>query len=426
MRDEVKVSIAAATGIAFEFYDFLIFGFVSNILATLFFPSKNQITSLLATFAAFATGFAGRPLGAIVFGHLGDRIGRKVTLILTMTLMGLSSLFTGLLPTYATIGILAPTLLTTLRFLQGFSLGGEFGGGITLTSEFADPPSRAFYVGIAQSAQGLGPLLATGLIFIFSSIMSPPSFAATGWRILFVIGAFIAVIGVIIRLKISESPVFKRIKFKGEISKVPLAEAFKHYWRKILLGLGFIVGGTTLTYATGVFASSYLETVIGVPSKVVSLALVIGYIVETACIVLFARIADKIGRKPMMIGTAIGLLIFVYPYFYLISTGLFPFIVLAQVIYAIIASLGTGAYATALTELFPTKVRYTALSFDYHVGVAIFGGTTPFIATYLIFTTGYRLAPVFWGMAGMLVTLIAYIKYKETRGTIFEGQEKVS
>jgi MFS family permease len=128
----------------------------------------------------------------------------------------------------------------------------------------------------------------------------------------------------------------------------------------------------------------------------------------------------------MMIATAVGLLIFVYPYFYLISTGLFPLIVLAQVIYSIIGSFGTGAYAAALTELFPTKVRYTALSFDYHVGVAVFGGTTPFIATYLIFTTGYRLAPVFWGIAGMIVTLIAYSLYKETKGTVFEGQEKVS
>lgn len=426
MRDEVKVSIAAAVGIAFEFYDFLIFGFVSSILATLFFPSTNKIVSLLATFAAFATGFAGRPLGAIVFGHLGDKIGRKYTLIITMTLMGLSSLFTGLLPTYATLGILAPALLTTLRFLQGVSLGGEFGGGITLTAEFAEPSNRAFYVGIAQTAQGLGPLLATGLIFIFSSFMSPSSFAATGWRILFIIGAFIAVIGVIIRLKITESPVFKRVRNQGETSKVPLVEAFKYYWKKILLGLGFIVGGTTLTYATSVFASSYLETIIGVPAKLVSLALVIGYIVETICIVIFAKIADKLGRKPMMIATAVGLLIFVYPYFYLISTGLFPLIVLAQVIYSIIGSFGTGAYAAALTELFPTKVRYTAVSFDYHVGVAVFGGTTPFIATYLIFATGYRLAPVFWGIAGMIVTLIAYSLYKETKGTVFEGQEKVS
>ncbi len=425
MKEETKVSIASSIGIAFEFYDFLIFGFVASVLGQLFFPSYSKIGQLLATFAAFATGFAGRPLGAIVFGHLGDKIGRKYTLILTMSIMGLSSLFTGLLPGYAILGILAPTLLVLLRFLQGFSLGGEFGGGITLTAEFAKPTERATYVGIAQMAQGIGPLMATGLIFIFSSLMPPSSFSSIGWRILFVIGAFIAIIGIIIRLKINESPVFKRIRDAGEVSKIPLAEAFKKYWRKILLGLGFIVGGTTLTYATSVFATSYLEDIIGVPTRLVSLALVIGYVVEIIGIFVFAKIADKVGRKPMMIATALGLLIFVYPYFFLISTGLFSLIVLAQVIISIIGSMGAGAYATALAEMFPTKVRYTALSFDYHVGVAVFGGTTPFIDTYLIFATGYKLAPVFWGIAGMIVTLIAYSIYKETKGIVFEGQEKV-
>ncbi|MCY0859804.1 MAG: MFS transporter [Sulfolobaceae archaeon] len=426
MRDQVKVSIAAAMGIGFEFYDFLIFGFVASILAKLFFPSHNALASLLETFAAFATGFAGRPLGAIVFGHLGDKIGRKYTLIITMSLMGLSSLFTGLLPTYFAIGVIAPILLITLRFLQGVSLGGEFGGGITLTAEFANPNERAFYVGIAQSAQGIGPLLATGLVFALSSLMPPNEFANIGWRILFVIGAVIAIIGIYIRMKISESPVFKNVKSKGEISKMPIAEAFRHYWKSILLGLGFIVGGTTLTYATGVFASSYLETVIGVPAKLVSLALMIGYVVLSVFIVVFGKVADKVGRKPLMIATAVGLIAFVYPYFALISTGSFPLIVVGQVIVQFIASIFAAAYATALTEIFPTKVRYTGLSFDYHVGVAVFGGTTPFIATYLIYATHYKLAPVYWGLAGMLVTLIAFIMYKETRGIVFEGQEKVT
>ncbi|AHC52021.1 MFS transporter [Sulfolobus acidocaldarius SUSAZ] len=426
MKDETRASIAASIGIAFEFYDFLIFGFISGILAKLFFPSTNSLVSLLETLAVFATGFAGRPIGAIIFGHLGDKIGRKYTLILTMTLMGLSSLFTGLLPGYASIGILAPLLLTTLRILQGVSLGGEFGGGITLSAEFAEPSKRAFYVGIAQMAQGTGPLLATGLIFLFSSFMSTQEYNSIGWRILFVIGALIAVIGVIIRLKISESPVFKKVRDTGKISKIPLAEAFRHHWKKILLGLGFIVGGTTMTYATGVFASSYLENVIGVPTKEVSLILVIGYIIQTIAIFLFGYLADRIGRKPLMITTAAGLVIFVYPYFYLLSTGAFSSVLLAQVIYSIVGSASTAAYATALTEMFPTSVRYTALSFDYHVGVAVFGGTTPFIATYLIYATGYKLAPVYWGIAGMIVTLIAYILYKETLGTMFEGQQKVS
>lgn len=426
MTDEVKTSFAAAVGIAFEFYDFLIFGFVASVLSKLFFPSHNPVASLLATFAAFATGFAGRPLGAIFFGHLGDKIGRKYTLIITMSLMGLSSLFTGLLPGYAILGLLAPTLLVILRFLQGLSLGGEFGGGITLTAETATPNERGFFVGVAQTAQAVGPLMATGLIFLFTSIMPETQFASIGWRILFIIGAFIAIIGILIRLKISESPVFKRIKSEGQISKMPIAEAFKYHWRKILLGLGFIIGGTTLTYATGVFAANYMETIIKVPARAVSLALMIGYAINIIAILVFAKLSDKFGRKPLMIATAVGLLVFVYPYFALISTGIFLYILLAQITVGILGSIGTAAYAAALTEIFPTRVRYTGLSFDYHVGVAVFGGTTPFIATYLIYATGYKLAPVFWGIAGMIVTLIAYSLYKETKGIVFEGQEKIA
>jgi MHS family proline/betaine transporter-like MFS transporter len=331
--------------------------------------------------------------------------------------MGLSSLFTALLSTYQEWGVLASILLAVLRFLQGVSLGGEFGGGIVLTAEFAEANRRAFWVAIAQTAQGTGPLLANGLIALLLVLLTPTQYALIGWRILFGIGALIAVIGVIIRLKIAESPIFSNIKNKGEITRIPIAEAFSKYWKRILIGLGFIVGGTTITYATGVFASSYLQTFIHVPPLQVSLALVIGYTAIAIFSPIFGMLSDKIGRKPFMITSAVLLIAFVYPYFILISTGQFSLIALAQFIIGLIGSIYNGPYAATMSEMFPTRVRYSALSFDYHVGVAVFGGTTPFIATYLIYVTHYQLSPALYGIAGMVVTLIAYVLAPETKGT---------
>jgi len=417
LGEMIKVSVASSLGIAFEFYDFLIFGYAAPVLAKLFFPMMSGLLALIYAFITFAVGYVGRPLGAIIFGHLGDKIGRKYTLVFTISLMGAASLALALLPTYFQIGIWAPILLAAFRFLQGLSLGGEFGGGITLTGEFAPALRRAMWVGVAQTAQGSGPLLAVGLLGLLIYLYGEAWFASIGWRIMFGLGVVIAIIGVYIRLRISESPIFTKIKSRGSISRLPLVDAFRAgYWKKILLGLGFIVGGTAMTYASGVFAIAYLESVIHVPAVEASLALVVGYTVLIIFSPIFGLLADKYGRKPFMIAYAVGTIAFIYPYFLLLSTGQLPLIVLAQAVYNFMASWLNGAYAAMLLEMFPTKVRYTALSFIYHVGVASFGGTTPFIATYLIYVTHYKLAPIYWGWFGMVITLIAFILAKETKG----------
>ncbi len=280
LGEMIKVSVASSLGIAFEFYDFLIFGYAAPVLAKLFFPMMSGLLALIYAFITFAVGFVGRPLGAIIFGHLGDKIGRKYTLVFTISLMGAASLALALLPTYFQIGIWAPILLATFRFLQGLSLGGEFGGGITLTGEFAPALRRAMWVGVAQTAQGSGPLLAVGLLGLLTYLYGEAWFVSIGWRIMFGLGVVIALIGVYIRLRISESPIFAKIKSRGSISRLPLADAFRAgYWKRILLGLGFIVGGTAMTYASGVFAIAYLESVIHVPAVEASLALVVGYTV---------------------------------------------------------------------------------------------------------------------------------------------------
>lgn len=413
----IKVAVASSLGVAFEFYDFLIFGYATPAIASLFFPVKSTLLSILYAFIAFATGYAGRPLGAIVFGHLGDKIGRKYTLVFTISLMGIASLALALMPTYYQIGLWAPILLTIFRFIQGVSLGGEFGGGMTLTGEFAPANQRALWLGVAQTAQGSGPMLAVGLVGLLTYLLTQKGFYSIGWRIMFGIGVIIAIIGIYIRLRVSESPIFARFRSSGNVSRLPLVDAFRSgYWKRIIHGLGFIIGGTTMTYATGVFALAYLTSILHVPLLEVTISQLVGYAVLIIFSPIFGMLADRYGRRPFMAAYAIGVLAFVYPYFLLISTKVFLLIVLAQAVYNFMASWFNGAYVAMLLEMFPTKVRYTALSFIYHVGVAAFGGTTPFIATYLIYVTHYNLAPVYWGVFGMILTLIAFLLAKETKG----------
>ncbi len=412
-RTALKTSIASGFGVILEFYDFLVYGFISSVLATLFFPSNTFLISLLLTFAVFAIGFAARPIGGIVFGHLGDKIGRRYTLIFTIGIMGLASLITGLLPTYAQIGVLAPILLTILRLVQGFSVGGEYGGAITLTSETSPPKSRGFYVSIAQMSN-IGPLFALSMVLIMRSITGP-EFSAYGWRILYFVGVLIAVVGLVIRLRISESEIFKKIvENPSKSERVPLLSTLRKYWKLVLLGLGFLISSTIAEYAGSVFIISYLGSIVKVPFNTIIYTLLGGLAAGALINIAAGAASDRVGRKPIMIAGAILIAVFIYPYFVMVSTGNAILILIAQIIFYGCIALQTGPFVTMLSEMYPTKVRYTGMSLDYQLSTAIFGGTTPFIATFLIYSTHYDLAPTFLVLAGTVVTLIAFIISRET------------
>lgn len=412
-RSALKISVASGFGVILEYYDFLVYGFISSVFAKIFFPSNSFLISLLLTFAVFAIGFAARPIGGIVFGHLGDRIGRRYTLIFTIAIMGVASLVTGLLPTYAQIGVLAPILLTVLRLVQGFSVGGEYGGAITLTSEMSPPKSRGFYVAIAEMAN-IGPLFALSMVLIMENLTGP-SFSVYGWRILYFIGVLIAVVGLVIRLKISESAIFKKLvenPQKGE--KSPLFKALKDHWKFVLLGLGFLLSSIIAQYAGSVFIISYLSSIVHVPFTTIIYTLLAGLAVGAVINVVAGAASDRIGRKPIMVAGAILIAAFIYPYFVMVSTGNTMMILIAQILLYGFIALQTGTFVVMLTEMFPTKVRYTAMSLDYQLATAVFGGTTPLIATYMIYATNYNLAPTFLVLAGTIVTLIAFVLARET------------
>jgi MFS family permease len=415
LLEAYKASISSFIGTTLEFYDFLLFGFLAPVFGPLFFPSSNYITSILYVYAAFAVGFAFRPLGAIFFGQLGDKkIGRKNVLFITIILMGVVSIGMGIAPTYGEVGITAAVIMVVLRVLQGFALGGEYGGGVTLTSELAPNNRRGFFVGITQLSQS--SLLPAGLLAVFTSIFTHSQFVAYGWRILFIIGAIIAVVGVYIRISLTESPDFKEaIKSIAEKKKIAIAEAVSEFPYKIILGILLILGGTVGSYFFGTFGVTYLEVFLHYSLHAASTAVAYGSIMFLIMVMPTAILSDKIGRKPNMIIMRVGILVFIGIFLYMLSLTNFFIIVLAFVIAFAITAFNQAAVNTTIPELFPGRVRLTSTSFIYNFGVGLFGGLTPFIATAILgqFHTGYALA--LWVVPATAISLIAVLLLKETK-----------
>ncbi len=414
-REVIKVTIASLVGTTLEFYDFLLFGFVAPVFAVLFFPSSNPVASLLATFAAFAVGFIGRPVGAMLFGHLGDRIGRRYTLVVTMVLMGVVSLATALLPSYQQVGLLAPILLVILRLFAGLSLGGELGGGTTITAEFVSKERRGLWLGIIFVAIGAGPLIATSSVAVLSSMMGAGGFAATGWRWLFGAGALIAVFGLLIRFGISESPIFQKQKERSAAVKIPAFEVFTKYWKTLLMGIGFSISGAVTAQLFGAFAVSYMTLVSKVSLGTASLVSSAGFVSAILSSVIAGYLADRFGRRVVLIAAGLVNLAFIYPYFLVLSSSVVALMIVAQVLAWGFQSMYI-AQLILQPELFPTRARVTGMSLIYQLNVAIFGGTTPLIATYLISLTDWRLAPIIWGFAAIAISLAVTLLIKETRG----------
>jgi MFS family permease len=415
-REVIKVATASLLGTILEFYDFLLYGFVAPVFAVLFFPSTNALASLMAVFVTFAVGYVGRPVGAILFGHIGDRIGRKQALMLTLFLMGIASFLTALLPTFQQIGIIAPIILVVLRLMQGLALGGEFGGGLTLTGEFAPKQNRGFWVGVLQMSQGGGSIVATGSVTILSVMMGASGFAATGWRWLFGFGVVVALIGLALRTGISESPLFKKKEATAVIEKVPVLDVLKTHWKMVLNGVGFGMQSAVLIYMTSVFAVSYMITVVQVSLATATLITTIGLIPLIVFTPVAGLLADKFGRRAIGIFGMVGALVFIYPYFLLLSSGVLALMILAQVIIFFFQAMSLIS-AAIITEIFPTRVRVTGVNLTYQLFATIFGGTTPFIATFLLAVTGgWRLAPMIWAIIAIVVSIISLLIIRETKG----------
>jgi MFS family permease len=393
-----RVIFASSLGTLFEWYDFYLYGTLAVFFGGLFFPPGSSTAQLLSSLAFFGAGFLVRPLGAVVFGYLGDRIGRKYTFLVTMATMGLATTLVGILPTYATAGILAPLLLLILRLLQGLALGGEYGGAATYVAEHVPDNRRGYYTSYIQTTATLGFFLSMGVIGTTRLYFGEEAFKAHGWRVPFLLSFVLLLVSVYIRVKMSESPVFAKLKSSGKISRNPIKEALGNPVNRryvIIALLGATAGQGVVWYTGQFYALSFLQSTLKVDWQTSYIVVSIALAVATPLFLLFGWLSDRIGRKKiMMAGCALAALTYVPIYMamrHFANPDGLPKADPAQVNHVALVLLLTlqmvyvcmvyGPIAAFLVELFPTKIRYTSMSLPYHLGNGWFGGFLPLIAT---------------------------------------------
>ena len=419
-----KIIGAASAGTLIEWYDFFLFGSLATIISRHFFPPGHPTAAFLSTLAVFATGFIVRPFGALVFGRMGDLVGRKYTFLLTLLLMGGSTFAIGLLPGYATIGVLAPVLLVLLRLLQGLSVGGEFGGAATYVAEYSPDAHRGFYTGWLQTTATLGLLMSLGLILATERRLGAIEFAAWGWRVPFLLSIVLVVLSYYIRARMAESPLFAQAKAAGKLSASPLRESFlnKTNLRLGLLALFGAVAGHGVVWYTGQFyALFFLLKVARVEFATANQILAWSLVLTTPFYVIFGALSDRVGRKPVILaGCALAAIFFVPVYHGLLHFSAplnFPMLVALVSFQMLFGTMTYGPLAAFLVELFPTRIRYTAMSLPYHLGIGVLGGLTPLIASALVAQTGNN----YMGLAypiiiAMATVIIGAIFIRERRG----------
>jgi MFS transporter, MHS family, proline/betaine transporter len=405
-----RAILACAAGQAFEIFDFVIYGFFAVAIGRAFFPSGDPAASLLASFATFAVGFLFRPVGALVIGYYGDRYGRRKALVVTVGMMAAATGVTGLIPSYASIGLWAPVLLVICRMLQGFSTGGEWGGAAAFLVEHAPAGRRGLIGSFQQAATAIGAMGATFSAAILSSAMSADSFFTWGWRVPFLIGFLLGPIGYYLRTRVAETPAFRRAVETQTITRVPIAEALSTHGGMFLAGFGLSIIGCVLNYVFLVFLPSFASQTLKID---LSYALWSTALAGTLYLVLtpiVGHYSDHFGRKPMLFTCALLSVIMAYPLFMFLATyPTFWGLLVVQAIAQSVLTLYTGVISTILSEMFPTNVRYTALSVSYGFAVAIFGGFAPYISTFLVRVTGDVLAPSYYVMAAGIVSGIAVL-----------------
>jgi len=390
-----RVLIASLVGSSIEWFDYFLYGTVAALVFNqLFFPTEDPTVGLLLSYASFALSFFIRPLGGVVFSHIGDKIGRKKTLVVTLTLMGLATAGMGLLPTYETIGIWAPILLIVLRLVQGFGLGGEWGGALLLAVEYAPKEKRGFFGSIPQMGVTIGLLLGT-FVMSLMTLMPDGAFMSWGWRIPFLLSTLLVIFGLWIRHGIDETPSFKKVQEQGEIVKVPLLETLRTQWKEVLIAVGGKVVETAPFYIFGTFIVSYATTNLGFSKTAALNAVTIATIVTTILIPFMGRWSDKVGRKSLYIGGTICMILYAFPYFWMLQQGSIALLILATVIgLGIIWAPITAVLGTMFSEIFKSNVRYTGISLGYQIGAAVAGGTAPLIATALLSAYDNSYVPV--------------------------------
>lgn len=413
-----RVLAGGSIGQFIEFYDFTLYGLSAVTLANLFFPGDNALASLLATFATFGVAFLIRPLGGVFFGALGDRIGRRKVLFITLLSIGAATTLIGLLPTYGSVGVLAPILLVLCRLVQGFSAGGESVGAPAFVFEHAPLNRRGFWINVTLAATALPSVVGGTLILVLSSTMSADDFNAYGWRIPFLLALPLAFFGLWIRYKTEESPAFRQVLAKHEHKEYsPIREAFREN-RIRMLQVIFVLALTAMGFyfLSGYFVS-YVQTSGDLSREASLLANAVAMALYAGLLPIGGMIGDRVGRKPMLIAGSAALAVLSVPCFMLVTSGTVLLAILGQLLFVVPMCIYGGGCYTFFVEIFTTETRFTSAAISYNVAYAAFGGTAPFVGTMLVSNTGYDAAPGYYMAAAAVIVLMltVFTKLPETR-----------
>lgn len=419
-----KVIVASVIGTSLEWYDFFIYGTAAALVFNkLFFPEFEPLLGTLLAFTTYAVGFIARPLGGIVFGHYGDKLGRKNVLVVTLLLMGIATFLIGVLPTHDNIGVWAPVLLVSLRFLQGLGLGGEWGGAVLMTLESGDPKRRGLNASWPQIGVPIGLLLANGVLSLMGAVTSAEAFLSWGWRVPFLLSGLLVIVGLWIRMTLAESPLFKDVEESDSKEAAPVVEVLRKYPKQVLLAIGARVGVDVAFYTFVLFITTYIVTYLKLPSHYALNAVLIAAACQVVAIPYFGHLSDRVARRPIYLAGAIGSAVWVFAFFALLDTGHFWLIVLAAVIALLFHAAMYGPQAAFIAEMFPTKVRYTGASMGYQLAGILGGAVAPIISVALLNQYHTSVVVAVYALAMLLVTITCVFLAPETSKTDLHAED---
>ncbi|NKY31598.1 MHS family MFS transporter [Nocardia speluncae] len=409
-----RVAASSLLGTAIEYYDFLLYSTMTALVFNkVFFPDSDPALGTIAAFGTLAAGYVARPIGGIVFGHFGDRIGRKKMLVLTMAMMGLASFLIGVLPTYQAVGVIAPLLLVLLRVVQGIAIGGEWGGATLMVTEHAEPGRRGFWNGVMQMGSPIGSLLSTAVVAVVA-MLPEEDLLSWGWRIPFLASIVLLAAGLYIRIGVTESPVFREAEDTVEKAQIPLLSVLRRPGN-LLLACGVGIGPFALTALISTYMISYATSIGYDRSSAVTGLL---FVSSTALIAipLFSALSDRVGRRPVVLTGAVAIVVLAWPMYAMVDTGSVPLLILAMMLGQLIQAAMFAPLGALLSEMFGTAVRYTGASMGYQLAALIGGGFTPLIASTLLAGGPTSVPLIILAMSCGLVTIVAIYRIKETSG----------
>jgi len=405
---------AGVIGNVLEWYDYGVYGYLVPILSQLFFPSGDPTVSLLSTFAVFGVGFVMRPIGSIVFGIYGDRHGRRKALSAVIFVMAASTFAMGLLPTYAQAGVLGPALMVVVRLFQGLSTGGEFGGSSAYIVEYAPQHRRGFFGSFQLIGVASGFLCGSLTAALLNSLLSKEDLAAWGWRLPFLFGLAVGIVGAYMRWKVDDTPIFTDIEEQGATAKAPFIEAITRHPKETLLAFTSTLHNTVAYYIALIYMTSYMINIGKLPQPTALWISTAGLAFMIVQLPFWGALSDRVGRRPLMIFSCAAFVVLGYPFFRLAASGRVELAILSVMLMMVCYAPYAATCASFLTEIIPTRVRYTSMSFGYNVAVALFGGFAPFISTWLVRETGSPYSPAIYLIAAAVITGIAVLRCRET------------